>query len=274
LRTKCYSALLAIVLILASGCRKQNAAISSLEQSDTNESFDTAQAMKMLYGSYDVKEEMSVALLPKYKGFSPAGGDEQMIVRPVFKGFSRNAGEQIFVLVTYAVPADYACHACVPIIGMAVFAHKGRRWTMDAYNRAATYLGEWGKPPADIQLVQIGPNRHAVQVIDASGGQGESTSLLQLLIPWNETVNLGLERIVSDGYVCGEEDGVCHAMRISALSDSSPMGRSSITALNWNSQGLTSRKLPAPQRKHEKCMASRLSSSRTGSTSKSRVKAT
>ena len=163
--------------------------------------------MKMLYGNYDVKEETSVAFLPKYKGFSPAGGDEQMTVRPIFKGFSRDAGEQIFVLVTYAVPPDYACHACVPTIGMAVFAHKGRKWTMDAYNRAVTYAGDWGKPPLDIQLVEIGQNRQAVQVRESSSGQGEGMAILELLIPWNGTINRGLRRVVSNGYVCGEEDG-------------------------------------------------------------------
>ena len=49
LRTKCSSALLAAVLIFASGCHKQSTELSP-EQSETKEAFEIAQAMKMFYG--------------------------------------------------------------------------------------------------------------------------------------------------------------------------------------------------------------------------------
>jgi hypothetical protein len=145
-------------------------------------------------------------LLPKYKGASDRLAEEQMTVRAVFSTFSGEAGAQSFVLVTSAVPPNYVCHDCVPTIGMAAFSQKRSKWTMDASNRAATYAGDWGQPPVDIQLVQIEPNRHAVQVREAGGGQGEGTAILELLIPWNGTVNRGLRRVVSDAYACGEGD--------------------------------------------------------------------
>jgi len=200
LRTKCHSALLAAALVLASGCHKQSPAIS-LEQSNTNEPFDLAQAMKILYGNYDAKALTSVASLPKEKSSFPASGEEQMTIRVLLGAFSGDAGAQSFVLVTYAVPAskqDFDCHACAPTIGMAVFSQKGLKWSIDASNRAITSSGEWGKPPTDIQLVQVGPNRRAVKFIDVGGGQGETTAVLQLLIPWNGTVDLGLEQIIAD----------------------------------------------------------------------------
>jgi hypothetical protein len=200
LRTKYYSALLATGHVLASGCHKQSPAIY-LEQSDTNEAFDIAQAMKMLYGNYDVKTRTSAAALPKEKSSFPTSGEEQMTIRMLFSAFSRDAGAQSFVLVTYAVPAskqDFDCHACAPTIGMAVFSQKGLKWSIDASNRAVTSSPEWGKPPTDIQLVQVGPNRRAVQFIDVGGGQGETTAMLQLLIPWNGTVERGLQQIIAD----------------------------------------------------------------------------
>jgi hypothetical protein len=199
-------ALLATVLVLALGCRKQNPVISSLEQPDMKTAFDVAQAMEMLYGNYDVKEHTSAARLPEYKGTSHSNTEEQMTVRPVLSVFVGDAGAQSFVLVTSAVPPNYDCHACAPTLGMAIFSHEGRKWTMTASNRAATYVGDWGEPPADIQLVQIGPNHPAVQIGEVSNGQGEGTAILELLIPWNGTVNRGLRRVISNAYVCGEGD--------------------------------------------------------------------
>lgn len=177
--------------MLASGCRKQS----------TEQAFDLAQAMKMFYGNYDVKTQTSVASLPKDKSSFPAAGEQQMTIRMLFNAFSGDAGAQSFILVTYAVPTSgqtFDCHACAPTIGMATFSQKGLKWTIDASSRAITFSGEWGKPPTDIQLVQIGPKRHAVQLIDVGEGQGETTAVMQLLIPWNGIVYLGLERIVAD----------------------------------------------------------------------------
>jgi hypothetical protein len=185
---------------MTAGCHEQSTGSSS-EQSQTNEAFDIAQAMKMLYGNYDVKKQTSVASLPKEKSSFPAAGEEQMTVRPLFHAFSGDGSAHSFLLVTYAVPANdqsYGCHACAPTIGMAVYSQKRMKWTIDSSNRTVTFAGEWGRPPTNIQLVQIGTNRQAVKVIHVGQGNGETTAVLQLLIPWNGTVNLGLERIVAD----------------------------------------------------------------------------
>ena len=205
LRMKLSLILLATMLVLASGCHKKNTELPP-KQSEANQAFDIAQAMKMFYGNYDLKTRTSVASLPKEKSSFPSAGEEQMTVRPLFQSFGGDAGARSFVLVTYAVPAgdSYDCHACAPTIGMAVYSRKGLKWTIDASNRAVTFAGGWGKPPMDIQLLQIGPNRRAVEVIDSGGGQGETTKVLDLLIPWNGTVNLGLERIISD-----DDKGMC-----------------------------------------------------------------
>jgi hypothetical protein len=206
------------MLILTAGCHKESTE-SSGDQSQANEAIDITHAMKMLYGNYDVKKQTSVASLPKEKSSFPAAGEEQMTVRMLFHAFSGGADTRSFLLVTYAVPASdesYDCHACAPTIGMAIFSQKGMRWTIDASNRAVTFSGEWGKPPTDIQLVQIGPNRPAVKVIDVGEGNGETTAVLQLLIPWNDTVNLGLERIIADDDkgLCDSNGGLsCYANR-------------------------------------------------------------
>ncbi len=173
--------------------------------------------MKLVYGNYDVKAQTSVASLPKEKSCFPGAGEEQMKIRMLFNTLQGDAGTQRFLLVTYAVPASgqsFDCHACAPTIGMATFVQNGQKWAIDSSSRAITSAGEWGRPPTDIQLVQIGPNHQALQIIDVGEQNGETTRLLQLLIAWNGTVNLGLERIIADGDLgsCDTKTGfLCYA---------------------------------------------------------------
>jgi hypothetical protein len=206
MRIKYSSALLGAALIIAAGCHKQGSE-SSRGQSQANESFDDAQAMRMLYGNYSVKQQTSSASLPS--GFGNESGaisDQEMTVSPIFSAFVASPSGRSFVLLASAIltsDGDFDCHACSPTIGMAVFSQKGPHWTMDAFNRAVTEAGEFGKPPTDINVVQIGPEHHAVEIIDVDEG-GETTAVLDILVPWNGTVNLGLERIVAD-----DDKGMC-----------------------------------------------------------------
>lgn len=218
-RIKRSSTFLAAMIILASGCHKESTQSSS-DKSGRPDAFDIAQAMTMLYGNYSVKEQTSMVSLPRERGSDSATtSEEQMTVRSLFHAFSGDAGAQSFMLLTYAVPRSdetYYCHACAPTIGMAVFSQKGLKWTIDASNRAVTDAGEFGKPPTDIQLVQIGPKRQAVKIRDVGGGNGQTSEVLLVLIPWNGTVNLGLERIIADNNegACDVESGLpCYSNR-------------------------------------------------------------
>jgi hypothetical protein len=183
---------LAVFLLFASGSHAQ-------EGPTSGESFDVAQAMRMFYGNYDVKAETSSTRLPKNTTSLPAPGEEQMTVRVLFQSFvSEPVARQLFLL-TYAIPSNnenYDCHACAPVIGMAVFSKNGQKWQMHASNRAVTFSGEWGKPPNSIQLVKIGPHHVAAKIVDVGKGTaGETTEVLDLLVPWNGTVNLAIQRI-------------------------------------------------------------------------------
>jgi hypothetical protein len=161
----------------------------------------------MFYGNYNAKKGTSTIRLPKEKTSLPAAGKEQMTVRMLFNSLVGYPGAQTLFLLTYAVPSDdeaYYCHACAPVIGMAVFSQNGPNWTIDASNRAVTFAGEFGKPPRDIELVKIGPNHMAAKIVDVGTGNGETTSVLDVLIPWNHTVNLGLQRVIAD-----DDKGAC-----------------------------------------------------------------
>jgi hypothetical protein len=188
---------------------------SGSRQGVTPESFDVARAMSLLYGNYDSDKRISVISFSDQDPVRTRG--EPMIVRPLFHSFGSDGGRRIFVLLTYAVPQNdeqYYCHSCAPTIGMAVFCQSGAKWVITASNRAVTSAGEFGKPPADIELVQIGANRQGVKIIDIGKGNGENTSVLQLLTPWNSTVRVALERIIADdnkGMCDGEAGPPCYA---------------------------------------------------------------
>ncbi len=173
--------------------------------------------MKMLYGNYDAKKETSVAWLSKEKTYAPEVGDEKMTVRTAFSTFKEIGQTESFVLLTDAVPSDdedYYCHACAPVIGMAVFSKMGNDWRMESSNKAVNFAGEFGKVPTDIQLLQIGPERYGVKIVDVGKGQGETTEVIQLLVPWKNTVILALERIIADDNkgACDHGEGLpCYA---------------------------------------------------------------
>lgn len=196
-----------VFAVLASGSHGEQGLKSFPQKSESADVFGVAQAMRMFYGNYDVKKHTSATRLPKNKTSFPALGEEQMTVRVLFNSFLDDPGAQTFFLLTYAVPSDdetYYCHACAPVIGMAVFSQTGGKWTMDASNRAVTFAGEFGKPPKGIELVKIGSSHTAAKIVDVGQGNGETTSVLDILVPWNQTVNLGLQRVIAD-----DDRGAC-----------------------------------------------------------------
>jgi hypothetical protein len=199
--------LLAVFLFLAPVSHAGQSPTSLPKNSKTGEAFGVAQAMRMFYGNYDVREQTSITRLPKNTTSLPDPGDEQMTVRVLFKSFVGEPFARRLFLLTYAIPSNdetYECHLCAPVIGMSVFNWNGGKWTMDASNRAITLAGEWGKPPRHIELVQIGSNLTGVKIVDVSKGNGETTALLDILVPWNHTVKLGLQRTIAD-----DDKGLC-----------------------------------------------------------------
>jgi len=197
LRTKLLLGFLSVLLAFVSACGKQQVKSSS-DSPETSKAFDVAQAMNMFYGNYDAGSQTSTVTFSNTDSVQTRG--EPMVARPLYHLASGSVGAPKFVLLMYAVPKsdeEYYCHACAPTIGMALFSH-GASWTVDASNRSVTDAGEFGKPPHDIELVQIGPHHQAIKMIDVGGGNGETTSVLRILVPWNRTVTLGMEKVIAD----------------------------------------------------------------------------
>ena len=197
------SVFLSICLFLL-GCKNRQANPAS-KISDDPKKLEIARAMTMFYGNFDANRQTSSVTFSKTDSARVSG--EPMIIRPLFHVFSSDANVPTFVLLTYAVPArdeEYYCHACAPTLGMAVFTQKDSKWILTASNRVVTDAGGFGKPPKDVELVEIGSNRHAVQIKDVDDAGGETTAVLLLFVPWKDTVNLALERVIGD-----DDEGMC-----------------------------------------------------------------
>jgi hypothetical protein len=199
---------LSLCVVIQSSCYDQIKGASS-QKKPIHPAFDVAQAMKMFYGNYDEATRKSTMPNSHNNGLNAFDfGAEQIAASPLFHTFTQEAAVQSFVLVTYGIPLDkmYDCHACAPVIGMAVFSNIGEQWVMTASNRAVTQAGAWGKPETHIHLARIGPAHYGVVINDSGSGNGEATTVLLLLIPWKNTVNVGLERIIADddAGMCGE----------------------------------------------------------------------
>ena len=189
--------------MLVMGCKSHHTDSNS-KIPDAPKTFGIAQAMAMFYGNFDLDRQTSTVTFSSTDSVRTYG--EPMTVRPLFHTLSGDGDAQSFVLVTYAVPKrdeEYYCHACAPTLGMAVFNRKGSNWILTTSNRAVTDAGGFGKPPKSVELVEIGTNRHAIQIKDTDEG-GERTTVLLVLVSWNNTVNLALERIIAD-----DDPGMC-----------------------------------------------------------------
>ena len=181
-------------------------------QSATESPLDVADAMTVFYGNYDAQAQHSLMTTAESTPDSSFPKGTRLAVQPIFSTLAREARPITFTLVTAAVPLDrpFDCHVCSPVIGEAVFTWSGSRWEIDASNQQVTNLGAFGEPPSDIQAVQIGPNRSAVEIRQVDGGQGAHSTALALLVPWHGTVDLALQQIIEhdDGGICAPSGGL------------------------------------------------------------------
>jgi hypothetical protein len=169
--------------------------------------FDIAFAMNALYGNYDAASGTSSSTAPKtgldYTNFQPG---QKETVKPFFAAANPPTGE-VF-LATYAVPAtgDFDCHACAPLIGVAVFVKAGDSWKVVASEKTDLIFGQYAVP-GTAQLFQFGPHHTGIQLSDTDGGQGVMDTQVILLVAWNGGFSQAWSGLVSsdDSMYCGPQ---------------------------------------------------------------------
>ncbi len=172
--------------------------------------FDLAFAMNALYGDYDAANGTSTSAAtvsgPEFMNF-PAG--QKITVKPFFAAASSITGE-VFI-ATYSVPAtgEFDCHACAPLLGLAVFQKSGTTWKIEASEKPDIIFGQYGNPPT-AQLFQFGERHIGIQLNNTDGGQGVLDTLVMLLVSWNGGFSQAWSGLVSsdDSMYCGRANNV------------------------------------------------------------------
>jgi len=143
-------------------------------------------------------------LCPKDRMDCPTGeGPDEVDVLKVAVVMERSE------VIAYAVTSlndDFDCHACAPLLGMAVFTWREHRWRVQRARADATRFGTFGDPPT-VSIVQIGPHLHGMMLTLRSMGQGYSTTSKKLLAVsessiatiWDATISESEDRIETVG---------------------------------------------------------------------------
>jgi hypothetical protein len=213
----------AVILILLCVFDPATADGRAAHQLDIPSGFDLPAAMQSLFDNYNAESKSSKYDVPQttlfdldHSGFER--GDD-IIVRPFWISSIEELRRRKVVLLAYAVPdvqnyeplfegdSPFSCHVCAPLIGAFIFSHEEGQWRVENSRTVVTQAGGWGKPPEDVRIVKIGPNRIAISIRDNFLAQGQTTTIDRLLIPWKGKVNEALARVVADDDkgMCGKE---------------------------------------------------------------------
>lgn len=139
-----------------------------------------------------VSVEANEAFLSFYKGTSWAGestdkyfNERTEYVSLKFEGRFTEGGINKLLVIWYLTPSpldDFLCHACVPLIGGAIFKQQDSKWIVES---AQKIIG-WGDvlETGDFNLVQIGPDKYGVSIHITDAHQGYEDDRFEILVPY------------------------------------------------------------------------------------------
>jgi hypothetical protein len=138
--------------------------------------FAVDQALALIYGG----TEWDDPRLLRYTRF----GGERAFVEPLFDASYVEDGVEKHVVIATLTPqprSQYACHACSPLLGGAVFRSNGGSWTVEAAGPILEFGHAWYGTHSWLELVRIGPDRFGLRhrIADMHGGyEDKSASLI------------------------------------------------------------------------------------------------
>lgn len=186
--------------------------------------FDEDSAIRTLYGHAEPYLVAANAAVPSDNSVDLGGSEfkagDPLVVRPFWSTVYEDRGTKQAVLLTYAVPfkpdwkpitqsdEPFSCHACAPLLGVAIFQRLDGRWTPKASRVTILRVGAWGQPPSSIRLIQIGPHRKGIAITDTYSGGG-STTTSKVLIAFDEsTISSALQILLGE-----DNAGACERHR-------------------------------------------------------------
>ncbi|EKD71587.1 MAG: hypothetical protein ACD_46C00154G0002 [uncultured bacterium] len=148
------------------------------------------QALRMIYGNYDSKSQSASWVnipFPDKEDASSYFEKKKGIVRMIALQAYRENGKDKFFILTKTIPTDipFDCHACLPLIGAAVFVRKHMHWKIEAQNQFIMYDGEYGELP-EVKLIRVGKDKFGLSL--EFGHIVIRDKELTLLIPYNGNI--------------------------------------------------------------------------------------
>ena len=131
-------------------------------------SLSEEQALTMIYGNYDLVSKSSNWVNIPFPDKEDASGyfeERKGLVRAIFFKSYRESGKNKIFLLTKTIPTNipFDCHACLPLIGAAVFVIKRGHWEIEAQNQFIMYDGEYGELPI-VKLISIGKDKFGLSL--------------------------------------------------------------------------------------------------------------
>jgi hypothetical protein len=132
------------------------------------QSLSEEQALKMIYGNYDPINKSSMWINISFPNKKDASGyfeERKGLVKAIFFQLYRENGKHKIFLLTKTIPTNipFDCHACLPLIGAAVFVKKRAHWEIEAQNQFVMYDGEYGEIPV-MKLIEIGKDKFGLSL--------------------------------------------------------------------------------------------------------------
>jgi hypothetical protein len=174
--------------LIALGCARQQSKPAQPR------AFESTEAMRTLFGNFDPVIKASLYRVPEGAVKDPNFADKDEIrSRPFFTQETNENGVRKYYMLTWAKPAGqpFDCKGCAPLISAAVFVPSPNGWKIESVSRAAIVFGDFGRPP-EAQLVQLGPDRHAL-LLRVTTSLAQTTTQEALLVPWKGSVQDALQ---------------------------------------------------------------------------------
>jgi hypothetical protein len=152
---------------------------------EADRKMDETVAMVYLFPNYDKTKKVAVWFPAKdsdiYSLLYQKDRFSELQTAVAYSALYEESDHPHFILIIQTEHFFDSCHACTVVLGGAIFVENDGLWRLKVFNPAITAAGSWGRAPAEMELVKIGPDLHAVAVRDrymAMGVYGENYFLI------------------------------------------------------------------------------------------------
>jgi hypothetical protein len=167
------------------------------KRDDIKVSDEAKEALLAIYGGFKWKDERLMEFLKSDTGY----------VTPAFeKHFIENGTDKLLVIGIISTDTDPidACHACVPLIGGAIFVKQNSKWIVESQNRVFGWGGPFGAV-GDTEIVQIGKEKTGILIRNSDMHQGYENLDIRLFVTYQGRIVESL----NDGFPESPTMGAC-----------------------------------------------------------------